>query len=135
MLAIIVGVLLIVRFTPRVGRAGGLVLATNLGDEPAAPLRGPGRWLTLFGGGRNLVLPSEHASTSLPSVYSLPLAGATGTALSDLRPTGMAVLNGHQVDVITDGEYIDAGEAITVVKDEKYRRVVRRLESSSVASE
>lgn len=128
MIAIVVGSFVILRVTPRLGRAGGLVLASNLGDEPTTPARGVGRWLTLFGGGRELELPSDRTGARIPSVYSFPLSGATGTALSDLRPTGIAVLNGHQIDVVTDGEYIEAGEALVVVKDEKYRRVVRRLE-------
>ena len=134
MLAVIAGVLVIARVTPGFGRRGGLVLGTSLGDDAAAPVGGPGRWLSLFGGGRGLELPSERNGTPLPSVYSLPLAGATGTAISDLRPTGVAVLDGHQVDVVTDGEYIDAGEAIVVIKDEKYRRVVRRAEGTSPAT-
>jgi membrane-bound serine protease (ClpP class) len=133
MIAIVVGAVVILKLTPRFGRAGGLVLTTSLGDEPGSPRRGPGRWLTVFGGGRELELPSERTGSQLPSVYSLPLAGATGTAISDLRPTGLAELNGYQIDVVTDGEYIDAGEAIVVVKDEKYRRVVRRLEATPSA--
>ena len=133
MIAIVVGFVVILKLTPRLGRVGGLVLTTNLGDEPGSPQRGPGRWLSLFGAGRELELPSERTGSPLPSVYSMPLAGATGTAISDLRPTGLAELNGHQVDVVTDGEYIDAGEAIVVVKDEKYRRVVRRLEATPSA--
>lgn len=131
MIASIAGVLVLARLTPGFGRRGGLVLGTSLGDEPATP-RGPGRWLSLFGGGRELELPSEPRDAApVTSAYSAPLDGATGTALSDLRPTGIAIVNGHQIDVVTEGGYIDAGEAIVVVKDEKYRRVVRRAEGSA----
>ena len=46
-------------------------------------------------------------------------------ALSDLRPAGFARLGGARVDVVTRGEYVAAGEAVEVVADEGYRRVVR----------
>lgn len=54
------------------------------------------------------------------------LTGTRGVALSDLRPAGVADLDGSRVDVVTEGEYIAAGEVIEVLHDEGYRRVVRR---------
>ena len=55
------------------------------------------------------------------------LAGATGVALSDLRPSGIAAVGGRRVDVVTAGDYVGAGEPIEVVRDDGYRRVVRRV--------
>jgi membrane-bound serine protease (ClpP class) len=62
-----------------------------------------------------------------------PLLGALGVAASDLRPAGLVRLDGPDgvpggapVDVVTRGEYVAAGEAVEVVADEGYRRVVRR---------
>lgn len=52
--------------------------------------------------------------------------GVNGVALSDLRPSGTADIRGRHVDVVTEGEYIAAGESIIVIADEGYRRVVRR---------
>jgi membrane-bound serine protease (ClpP class) len=63
------------------------------------------------------------------------LEGAQGVALSDLRPAGFARLGGARVDVVTRGEYVAAGEAVEVVADEGYRRVVRRLAARSECSE
>lgn len=37
-----------------------------------------------------------------------------GTAATDLRPAGMAILNGKRVDVVTRGEYIEKGVEIVV---------------------
>jgi membrane-bound serine protease (ClpP class) len=48
-------------------------------------------------------------------------------ALSDLRPSGIASIDGERVDVVTEGEHISEGEPIEVMLDEGYRRVVRRL--------
>jgi membrane-bound ClpP family serine protease len=38
----------------------------------------------------------------------------------------MASVDGRRVDVVTAGEHIAAGEPIEVIRDEGYRRVVRR---------
>ena len=37
-----------------------------------------------------------------------------GTSITDLRPAGMAEINGQRVDVVTDGEYIEANIPIVV---------------------
>jgi len=39
----------------------------------------------------------------------------TGRSVTDLRPAGMAVINSQRLDVVTDGEYIDADTPIVVV--------------------
>ncbi len=44
------------------------------------------------------------------------LAGLEGEALTDLRPSGMARLNGARTDVVTRGEYIEKGTRVVVVK-------------------
>ena len=38
----------------------------------------------------------------------------TGKAITNLRPAGMANINSKRVDVVTDGEYIDAGTDVVV---------------------
>jgi membrane-bound serine protease (ClpP class) len=54
----------------------------------------------------------------------------TGTAFSNLRPSGTAIINGKRVDVITEGEMIEQGAAIKVVQIEGLRVVVRRVNLS-----
>ena len=49
----------------------------------------------------------------------------TGTALTNLRPSGTAVINGQRVDVVTEGAMIERGTAIKVVAVEGLRVVVR----------
>jgi membrane-bound serine protease (ClpP class) len=63
----------------------------------------------------------------MPEPEPRSLVGATGVALSDLRPGGFAQIDQERVDVVTRGDYISAGEPIEVVADEGYRRVVRRV--------
>lgn len=52
--------------------------------------------------------------------------GRTGTALSSLRPAGIAEIDGARVDVVSDGGFIDAGTAIEVTRVDGNRIVVRR---------
>lgn len=40
--------------------------------------------------------------------------GAKGEAVSTLRPSGIAAFSGKRVDVVADGEWIEAGQAVKV---------------------
>ncbi len=52
------------------------------------------------------------------------LVGKTGVALSDLRPSGYAEIDGRRRDVITRGELLDGGSPIQVIKVELNQIVV-----------
>ena len=49
----------------------------------------------------------------------------TGTAFTQLRPSGTALINGQRVDVVTEGSLIEKGTTIKVVATEGMRVVVR----------
>lgn len=51
--------------------------------------------------------------------------GAEGTALTTLRPSGKARFGDHVVDVVTEGEFIAAETAVTVVSSDGMRVVVK----------
>jgi len=51
--------------------------------------------------------------------------GRTGAAVSPLRPAGMAQIDDTRVDVVSEGEFIDAGTPITVTRVDGNRIVVR----------
>jgi len=55
--------------------------------------------------------------------------GRTGTALSPLRPAGIAEIDGTRVDVVSDGGFIDARTAIEVTRVDGNRIVVRQAVS------
>lgn len=78
--------------------------------------------------GRRLVLDTDLRSgegyASAPESDRLQL-GQTGTALSPLRPAGVADINGARVDVVSDGSFIEAGSAIEVTRVDGNRIVVR----------
>lgn len=54
------------------------------------------------------------------------LVGATGPALTNLRPSGVAEFFDTPVDVVSEGEFITKGEAVTVIRVEGARIIVRR---------
>ena len=51
--------------------------------------------------------------------------GRTGTALSPLRPAGIAGIDGARVDVVSDGGFIESGTPILVTRVDGNRIVVR----------
>ena len=53
------------------------------------------------------------------------LIGQTGTALTALRPSGTAMIQGKRVDVVTEGPLIARGTPVKVVAVEGMRVVVR----------
>ncbi len=54
------------------------------------------------------------------------LVGRTGTAATVLRPGGSVRFDGKLMDVISDGEFIEAGAQVRVVSADSNRIVVRR---------
>ncbi|MCK5162686.1 MAG: serine protease [Desulfobacula sp.] len=49
-----------------------------------------------------------------------------GRSVTDLRPSGMAEINSQRVDVVTDGEYIDADTPIIVTNVSGNRIIVEQ---------
>jgi membrane-bound serine protease (ClpP class) len=94
--------------------AGGLLLMRLL---PSLPF------------GRKLVLETDMEADD--GYVSAPEGdrqwlGRTGTAVSPLRPAGIADMGHARVDVVSDGEFIDAGTPIEVTRVDGNRIVVRR---------
>ncbi|MBX3746757.1 MAG: hypothetical protein KF833_15720 [Verrucomicrobiae bacterium] len=52
----------------------------------------------------------------------------TGTALTPLRPSGTALIDGQRVDVVTEGAMVQRGSPLRVVAVEGMRVVVRATE-------
>ena len=109
----VVGAAAILTLLPNRRTMGGLSLR-------AALPRGTGL-LTGFGRGpRDEAPPQEHGS----------LVGKRGAALTGLHPAGVARIDSHRVDVVSEGGFIDAGAEVEVIADEEYRRVVRAVDPS-----
>jgi membrane-bound serine protease (ClpP class) len=103
---------------------GGVVLA------PVAFLMGLSRLpRTRFG--RRIVL----RDAALPGLAASPgeanyqdLLGRTGTAVSYLRPAGIAEFDGRRFDVVTEGDFVPEGTPVKVVRVEAQVIVVRPIE-------
>jgi len=80
------------------------------------------RWGGLFL--RHSTMASEGFVSALPRAE---LIGREGKATTDLRPAGMASFDGERLDVVTEGEFVSAGTAVTVVRSDGYRHVVRAI--------
>ena len=75
-----------------------------------------------------LLRSSTSAAEGFVSAPSRPeLVGQEGVAVTDLRPAGVAALNGERLDVITEGEYVSSGSRVRVVRTEGYRHIVRAV--------
>jgi membrane-bound serine protease (ClpP class) len=96
------------------------------------------RVLPMLSFGRRLVLDTgmeaERGYVSPPESDRRWL-GRTGTALSPLRPAGIAEFDGERVDVVSDGDFIDAGSAICVTRVDGNRIVVRRQAARPASAE
>ncbi len=73
-----------------------------------------------------ILAPELSTATGYTSAESVEdLIGQRGTALTALRPAGTAEVGGEPVDVVTQGTFIPAGEAIEVISVRGSRVVVR----------
>lgn len=129
--------------------AGGLIGLVGLGSITAAVIRtfrqmGPGAgaafltavvvavpavlilWFRLFPKtrvGKKLILGDTPAGAGEREESGL--AGKSGIALTALRPTGTALIEGKRYSVVADGVFVEKGRAVIVKKRDGNRIVVR----------
>jgi len=63
--------------------------------------------------GKSLSLNESTATYKSHTAADIPV-GTEGKALSTLRPSGIAEFQGKRFDVVADGEWIEAGEAVKI---------------------
>lgn len=135
------GTVLILFMLPKATRLQSLVLNASV-DIPTPPperrkrdfrrlLRSPVPDLVL----RETDRPSVVVENTAKDQARISLVGMRGVAASDLRPGGIGTIQGERIDVVSEGDYIKAGETIEIVLDERYRRVVRRVEGNDTRSD
>ncbi len=54
--------------------------------------------------------------------------GKQGDAITDLRPSGMVMIDGKRLDAVTDGEYVEAGTRVVVTLVSGNRIVVDKIQ-------
>lgn len=86
-------------------------------------------WMKLFPRtrfGKQFILPPNSNDSPLPK--GLPdLLRQEGKALTSLRPGGTIEIRGRRYDAVSEGQFIDAGNALQVVKLDGQIIVVRKL--------
>ncbi len=103
------------KLVPRTSWGRGLVLRTP--QDQGVPAR-----------------PTVSETASLPPAGGTteqelaPLVGKEGVAQSELRPAGLALIDGKRVDVVTEGSLIPPAARVRVVAVEGNRVVVRRVQ-------
>jgi membrane-bound serine protease (ClpP class) len=77
---------------------------------------------------RLILAEDEKANKGFVSSKSLrKLVGLEGIALSTLRPAGMADFKGEKIDVVADGDYVQQGSKLKVLRVEGSKVVVREI--------
>ena len=79
----------------------------------------------LFG---RLTLAAANSATAgyTAGPDTTPFVGKTGTTLTQLHPAGAARIDGERLDVVTSGEFIEAGVAVRIVEARGSRIVVQK---------
>jgi membrane-bound serine protease (ClpP class) len=117
---------LLIMLVSRRGAPSGLVLSTRFGSGQTLIQRTSSGWLRWFGADDRLEPDRIERPQGGEADAEWSLVGSTGVAVSDLRPGGIVDIDGHRIDAVTSGEYLPAGEMIEVIRDDRYRRVVRK---------
>lgn len=91
------------------------------------------RYLPRTTAGRRLVLSTstDKASGFVSSNLDAALIGKGGVAHSDLRPSGIATIEGKRLDVVSQGEYVARGSRVRIIEIEGGRVVVVADESET----
>jgi membrane-bound serine protease (ClpP class) len=76
--------------------------------------------------GPYLAATLADARLDLPAAEAAIRAGRTGTAVTLLRPSGKAKIDGEVYDVVTQGDFIPKGSRIRVLKISGTRIIVTR---------
>jgi len=102
---------------------GNIVLAIVIGGL----MVGTWAWLRFFPESRMARMFVSQGSVGDLGVEKPELRHGTGIALTQLRPSGVANINGQRVDVVTEGGLIERGTAVKVIAVEGARIVVRAV--------
>ncbi len=82
--------------------------------------------------GRSRIILQEQIdgeSNELSDAQQQALVGKSGVTLSPLRPSGIALVEGRRLNVMTDGEFVDKDMPVTVVQSAGLRILVRAAQA------
>ena len=87
------------------------------------------RFFARRGALRHIILSDEERADLgyVAPLNQKNLVGKKGVAVTALRPSGTAMIDGRRIDVVSDGAFIPSGEALIVDRVEGVRVVVLRI--------
>lgn len=111
-----------------VARASGILLVATLIVVAAIYtlfqyLPASARWRGIF-----LKTATDRTEGYISAPPRTDLVGAEGVAATDLRPSGVMLLGGERLDVISEAGYVAKGTRVRVVRTEGYSLVVTPVE-------
>jgi len=65
-----------------------------------------------------------HPPPSTEALLAATLVGKTGVAQTALRPAGVVLIEGRKIDVVSKGQFIEAGAQVRVVEYSENRVIV-----------
>jgi len=104
-------------------RTGNLVLVLVVSGLIAGTLC----WMKFFPDSRIARVFISHKTVGNIGTERPELLDQTGTALTTLRPSGTAIIDGRRVDVVTEGPLVERGASVKVVAVEGMRVIVRAV--------
>lgn len=117
----------VMAYTDHGARTGNIVLGVVVGGLILGTLL----WIKYLPESRLARRFISQGTVGELGVEKQELLHQTGTALTPLRPSGMAVINNRRVDVVTEGQMIERGAPVQVVSIEGMRVVVRPLSNEA----
>lgn len=111
-----------------VARAGGILVTTLI--IVIASVYTLFRHLPTSRRWRGILLRSatDKATGFVSAPVRSELVGVEGVAATDLRPSGVAIINSERVDVVSDAGFVSKGARVRVVHSDGYRHVVEPVE-------
>ena len=90
------------------------------------------KYLPSSSGGRGIFLrtATDRSAGYIAEPIREDLIGVVGVAVTDLRPSGTAQLDGERVDVVSDAGFLAKGSRIRIIRSEGYRLVVEPADDS-----
>ena len=83
------------------------------------------RYIDYVGSWGPMILGHRH-SVVIEAIQKVLASGETGIAESFLRPAGIAKFGDKRIDVLSEGDFIEQGEKIVIVRVSGNRVVVRK---------
>jgi membrane-bound serine protease (ClpP class) len=74
-----------------------------------------------------MILVHEQTGQRAATAPTADLTGREGVALTVLRPSGMALIDGRRFDVVAESAMIERGSAVRVVQVDGTRVVVKKI--------